>query len=266
MNRLISVFVVLLILTLTGTALSEKKKVEVIDFNQDIRPLLSENCFSCHGPDDKHRKAKLRLDTREGAMKERKGRRALVPGDLEKSNLYQRIITDDADDIMPPLDSHLTLKKEDKELDNTVLQEALRIFPTGAKTNLDIEEKVSSIYAQAHLQLLLKRLRVEADDAQKEQWLSQMLALQKEAEKKEEDDKEQEEIVKKKEDPFVWNDFDWNHDGVLQAEEIEAMVQVLRDEPDAMSDKEEEEGAHPPIRERILFLADLKESYSSSQT
>lgn len=152
------------------------------------------------------------------------------------------------------------LKKEDKELDNTVLQEALRIFPTGAKTNLDIEEKVSSIYAQAHLQLLLKRLRVEADDAQKEQWLSQMLALQKEAEKKEGDDKGQEEVVKKKEDPFVWNDFDWNHDGVLQAEEIEAMVQVLRDEPDAMSDKEEEEGAHPPIRERILFLDDLKKS------
>ena len=88
------------------------------------------------------------------------------------------------------------LKKEDKELDNTVLQEALRIFPTGAKTNLDIKEKVSSIYAQAHLQLLLKRLRVEADEDQKELWLSQMLALQREEKKNAEDN--QEEVVKRK--------------------------------------------------------------------
>ena len=155
------------------------------------------------------------------------------------------------------------LKKEDKELDGTVLQEALRIFPTGAKTNVEIEEKVSSIYAQAHLQLLLKRLRVEADENQKKQWLDQMLALQKEPEsqekQKEKTDKSKDKRPVKK-DPFVWNDFDWNHDGILQEEEIDAMVQVLRDEPDAMSDKEEEEGSHPPIRERILFLADLKSS------
>ena len=155
------------------------------------------------------------------------------------------------------------LKKEDKELDNTVLQESLRIFPTGNKSNEEIEKKVSSIYAQAHLQLLLKRLRIEADETQKELWLTQMLALQKDPETK--DEKQTDEKVEKvqepiQKDPFVWNDFDWNHDGVLQEEEISEMVKVLRDEPDALSDKEEKEGAHPPIRERILFLADLKAS------
>ena len=156
------------------------------------------------------------------------------------------------------------LQKEDKELDKTVLQEALRIFPTGNKSDEEIQEKVSSIYAQAHLQLLLKRLRVDADKNQKEQWLEQMLALQKEPEEKDEQeeqaDKKEEESQAQTKDPFVWSDFDWNHDGVLQEEEIDEMVKVLRDEPNAMSDKEEQEGEHPPIRERILFLADLKDS------
>ena len=87
-----------------------------------------------------------------------------------------------------------------------------------------------------------------------------MLALQKEAEQAEKETQEEEESTREPKDPFVWNNFDWNHDGVLQREEIDAMVQVLRDEPDALSDKEEKEGAHPPIRERILFLSDLVHS------
>ncbi|HEX8914171.1 MAG TPA: PSD1 and planctomycete cytochrome C domain-containing protein [Humisphaera sp.] len=76
-------------------------------FATEILPVLSDNCFSCHGPDEKNRKAGLRLDTREGATKPNEdGTRAIVPGDSAKSELIRRIITDDADELMPPPKSH----------------------------------------------------------------------------------------------------------------------------------------------------------------
>jgi hypothetical protein len=74
-----------------------------VDFARDIRPILSENCFACHGPDDKARKAKLRLDTREGAFSRlRGGGHAVVPGKAAASELLARITTDDASERMPP--------------------------------------------------------------------------------------------------------------------------------------------------------------------
>lgn len=73
-----------------------------VSFNNDIRPLLSNTCFHCHGPDEENRKGELRLDTREGAIADHKGTRAVVPGDLDASELIYRITTDDADDAMPP--------------------------------------------------------------------------------------------------------------------------------------------------------------------
>ena len=83
-------------------------------FNRDIRPILSENCFSCHGFDEKSRKAKLRLDLPEEATREHKGGTPIVPGDLTKSEVWQRIISDDPDDVMPPPKSHLKLSAQDK--------------------------------------------------------------------------------------------------------------------------------------------------------
>jgi hypothetical protein len=83
-------------------------------FNRDIRPILSENCFSCHGFDEKARKAKLRLDLPEEATREHKGGTPIVPGDLAKSEVWQRIISDDPDDVMPPPKSHLKLSAQDK--------------------------------------------------------------------------------------------------------------------------------------------------------
>ena len=72
-----------------------------VRFNAHIRPLLS-NCFYCHGPDEKHREAGLRLDVRESAIAERDGVRAIVPGKPDESDLLLRVISDDKDDVMPP--------------------------------------------------------------------------------------------------------------------------------------------------------------------
>ena len=81
-----------------------------IQFNRDIRPILSENCFACHGLDAKKREAKLRLDSAEGAFKPNDdGDLAIKPGDLAKSGLWERINSTDKDDVMPPPKSHKTL-------------------------------------------------------------------------------------------------------------------------------------------------------------
>ena len=80
-----------------------------INFNQDVRPILSDRCFHCHGPDEESREKKLRFDLAdgpEGAYRVRKGKAAIKPGSLKDSLVWQRLVTDDEDDIMPPLDSH----------------------------------------------------------------------------------------------------------------------------------------------------------------
>ncbi|MCB1091475.1 MAG: hypothetical protein KDL87_08085, partial [Verrucomicrobiae bacterium] len=81
-----------------------------ISFNRDIRPILSDNCFHCHGPDEKARKAKLRLDLRQTAIASDSNPEApILPGKPESSEFYARITTADADDLMPPADSHKRL-------------------------------------------------------------------------------------------------------------------------------------------------------------
>ena len=83
-----------------------------ISYNRDIRPVLSDNCFFCHGPDQNKRKGKLRLDVREEAI----AKLAIVPGKPDESKLIQRIFTTDTDDLMPPPESHKTLTPEQKQL------------------------------------------------------------------------------------------------------------------------------------------------------
>ena len=87
-----------------------------ISYNRDIRPILSNHCFSCHGLDEGHRKAKLRLDVREEAIMSRDGIQAIVPGSIEDSESWMRIISDDEDDVMPPPETHKSLTAEEKEL------------------------------------------------------------------------------------------------------------------------------------------------------
>src|SRR5437763_5577160 len=85
----------------SGQAQTSKQSV---DFNRDIRPILTENCFKCHGPDDAARKARLRFDIRDEALKPAKsGKVAIVPRSPEKSELIARITTTDENDRMPPL-------------------------------------------------------------------------------------------------------------------------------------------------------------------
>jgi hypothetical protein len=83
-----------------------------IEFNRDIRPILSENCFLCHGHDKNRRKAKLRLDVREVAIE----RGAIVPGKPAESKLVDHIFAENPDDRMPPPDSRKVLTASQKAL------------------------------------------------------------------------------------------------------------------------------------------------------
>ena len=87
-----------------------------IDFSRDIQPILSENCYHCHGPDAKARKAELRLDQREGAMRTQDGVTVVKPGDSKASALIERIFTTDTEDVMPPVKSNRVLTIAQKEL------------------------------------------------------------------------------------------------------------------------------------------------------
>src|SRR5688572_24600059 len=90
---------------------------EAVDFARDVRPVLSANCFKCHGADDKTRKAKLRLDLRDGAIGEASsGERAVVPGKPGESELVRRIFSEDPEEVMPPPAAKKTLTAAEKDL------------------------------------------------------------------------------------------------------------------------------------------------------
>jgi hypothetical protein len=83
---------------------------EPIRFSREILPLLSDNCFGCHGPDEQGRKGGLRLDTHDGALGQGKsGAPAIVPKDSARSEVIRRLLTADADDVMPPPKSNRKL-------------------------------------------------------------------------------------------------------------------------------------------------------------
>jgi hypothetical protein len=86
------------------------------DYNWDVRPILSQNCFQCHGNDGKNRKAGLRLDVADaayGKLPEDPGKRAIVPGNPRRSELFKRITSTDPDYRMPPRDAHKTVSARD---------------------------------------------------------------------------------------------------------------------------------------------------------
>ncbi|GDY18640.1 chromosome segregation protein [Verrucomicrobiota bacterium] len=99
------------------------KAEDPISFSRQIRPILSENCIACHGPDDKARKAKLRLDDEASAKSDRKGDIAIVPGKPELSLLIQRIESKDPEEVMPPPKQHKVISPEQVALLKTWIRQ-----------------------------------------------------------------------------------------------------------------------------------------------
>jgi hypothetical protein len=100
-----------------AAAVTHGAAAEKVDFQRQIRPLLADRCFACHGRDEEHRQGELRLDQREVALRGgESGEPAIVPGQAEKSELIRRILSTDDTERMPPPDSKKTLSDAEKEL------------------------------------------------------------------------------------------------------------------------------------------------------
>ena len=99
------------------TAVKAEELVPEVDFNRDIRPILSDKCFHCHGPDAKNQRSEFRIDTFEHATEDLDGVQGIVPGKPEESEVSFRIhLPNDDIDVMPPLDSNRVLTRREKEL------------------------------------------------------------------------------------------------------------------------------------------------------
>src|SRR3954466_11574414 len=90
------------LVTLVMPALVHAAPTEKISYNRDVRPILSDNCFYCHGFDKNHRDGKLRLDVAEEAI----AKKAFIPGKPDESELVKRIFQKDPDELMPPPKTH----------------------------------------------------------------------------------------------------------------------------------------------------------------
>ena len=108
---MIRVFTCLLILGFP--AFSAEKK---IDFNRDVRPIISDKCFKCHGPDSANQKSDFRIDSLENATADLDGVKGVVPGNLKESEVHWRIRSDDPDDMMPTPKSKMSLTDEEKDI------------------------------------------------------------------------------------------------------------------------------------------------------
>ena len=113
LTRIVGLFVTYTLFSTCATDAADKS----IDFSRDIRSILSENCFSCHGPDEKSRAGGLRLDSIDAIKsKSDSGKTAIVPGSVTESELIRRILTQDESELMPPKESGKKLTAAQKEL------------------------------------------------------------------------------------------------------------------------------------------------------
>jgi hypothetical protein len=97
-----------------------------VDYSRDIKPILSENCFACHGFDKKARKGKLRLDVAESAYAERNGFIRIKPGDLANSDVWKRLISTDEEEMMPPPKDHARLSEAQKQKIKTWIEDGAK--------------------------------------------------------------------------------------------------------------------------------------------
>ena len=100
----------------TGLLAQPTDQAKSIDFGLQIRPILSEHCFHCHGPDEAHRQADLRLDQEDSAKLPREGKQPIHPGSIERSQIIHRIESEDPDLVMPPPSARKTVTPEQREL------------------------------------------------------------------------------------------------------------------------------------------------------
>jgi hypothetical protein len=100
-----------------------------VSFNRDVRPILSNNCYYCHGTDPNHRKGDRRLDTPEGAMSEIDGVKAVIPGKPDDSELIVRILSDDPEKVMPPPKSNKSITSTEKEILRRWIAEGAKYEP-----------------------------------------------------------------------------------------------------------------------------------------
>jgi len=132
-----------------------------VQFGRDILPILSDKCFRCHGPDEKHREAGLRLDDEEAAKAERDGTRAIVPGQSRESEILRRITSSDADLVMPPPSAQNQISARETELLRRWIDEGAKwgghwayerivrpVVPTGHKTGAAIQNPIDAFVLQ----------------------------------------------------------------------------------------------------------------------
>lgn len=118
---------------------------ETYPFNRDIRPLLSDRCFQCHGPDANARAADLRLDRREDALSDRGGYWAIVPGNPDRSDMWDRISTDDPDLIMPPPESGEPLSTEEQKRIRDWIEQGANYEDHWAYAPLTVDDNTPSL-------------------------------------------------------------------------------------------------------------------------
>ncbi|MEP3833385.1 PSD1 and planctomycete cytochrome C domain-containing protein [Rhodopirellula bahusiensis] len=101
---------------LPGVLQAKADEIETVDFSSQVRPILSDRCFHCHGPDADNQDSEFRLDSQENLVADLGGYAGVVPGDLEASELIARIRSEDESDMMPPPDSNRSLSEEEKRI------------------------------------------------------------------------------------------------------------------------------------------------------
>jgi hypothetical protein len=156
----------------------------------------------------------------------------------------------------------MSLSKHSSDLSEEVIHSVINQFPTGTKNINYITSKAPKYLIEAQLNLLLESHSSELPEESRMRFVEEVLTNKVKLDDTDDADKEDQsseggdhidELVI--EPPFLWRQFDWNHDGELQLNELAALIKTLKQDEKALSG--DDEGTHPPIRERLLFIAEL---------